>query len=137
MGQGSDRGTQYRSGLYHDNEEQKRLMEASAVAYGNVLKANFRGTGTRITTEIVPKSDYDIAFYYAEDRYQQYLAKPGARMYSSAEPQEISLPPYEQWAPSEWTAELRAKHAPKLPEAFWKEHGPRPRAIIEQPNEPI
>lgn len=43
---------------------------------------------------------------------EQYLAKPGARPYCSAQPQCVSLPPFESWAP----AELHAKHAPKLPE---------------------
>merc|ERR1719217_1331386 len=39
MGQGNDRGTQYRSGLYYFDDEQKALFEASAKAYGEALKA--------------------------------------------------------------------------------------------------
>ena len=29
MGQGNDRGTQYRSGFYYFNDDQKRLIEAA------------------------------------------------------------------------------------------------------------
>merc|ERR1719421_1814362 len=52
MGQGNDRGTQYRSGLYYFNDEQKQLYEASKAAYEAALQAQGRGRGKRITTEI-------------------------------------------------------------------------------------
>jgi peptide-methionine (S)-S-oxide reductase len=45
----------------------------------------------------------------------------------------VSLPPFEEWAP----AALRESHAPKLPEAFWREHGPTPHCVIKSPNAPI
>ena len=70
-------------------------------------------------------------------RWQQYLAKPGARPYCSAQPQCVPLPPYEGWAPSTWGADVLAYHAPKLPEAFWKVHGPKPHCVIRSPNTPI
>ena len=64
----------------------------------------------------------------------QYLAKPGARPYCSAQPQGVSLPPFESWAP----AGLAEKHAPKLPEAFWSAHAPgRGCRVVAAPNEPI
>lgn len=63
----------------------------------------------------------------------RYLAKPGARPYCSAQPQVVSLPPFESWAP----AELKEKHAPKLPEAFWQKHGPKPHCVIRSPHAPI
>jgi len=71
MRQGNDTGTQYRSGIYPQNEEQKLLAEASMKNYQAALdKANL----ATITTEIILSPD----FYYAEDYHQQYLAKnPG------------------------------------------------------------
>ena len=68
MRQGNDVGTQYRSGIYYENEEQKRAAERTRDAFGARLKAEGFGA---ITTEIVPAPD----FFYAEDYHQQYLAK--------------------------------------------------------------
>lgn len=129
MGQGNDRGTQYRSGLYYFTEEQKALCEKSKDAYEGALKAKGKGP---ITTEIAPASNYPEVFYYAEDYHQQYLAKPGARPYCSAQPLQIALPPFETWAPPELSA-----FAPKLPEAFWDKHAPSPHCVIRSPNPPI
>lgn len=71
MGQGNDRGTQYRSGIYVYSEEQKVLAEASKENYQKVLMEAGYG---KITTEILDAPE----FYYAEDYHQQYLAKnPG------------------------------------------------------------
>ena len=50
------------------------------------------GEGSGITTEIVAASNFHgplVPFYYAEDYHQQYLAKPGARPYCSAQPQRV------------------------------------------------
>merc|ERR1739845_4460 len=85
MGQGNDRGTQYRSGIYPDTPDKMVLAESSKEGYEKALK---RG----ITTEIKPLAD--THFFYAEDYHQQYLAKPGARQYCSAQPTGVSLPPY-------------------------------------------
>ena len=68
MRQGNDRGTQYRSGIYVFNEEQRKAAEASRGFYQQVLAKNGYG---RITTEILDAPE----FYYAEDYHQQYLAK--------------------------------------------------------------
>ena len=68
MRQGNDIGTQYRSGIYYEDEEQRRAAEASRDAYQRQLSA--AGFGA-ITTEILPAPE----FYYAEDYHQQYLAK--------------------------------------------------------------
>ena len=68
MQQGNDVGTQYRSGIYYENDEQKRAAERTRDAFGARLKAEGFGA---ITTEIVPAPD----FFYAEDYHQQYLAK--------------------------------------------------------------
>ncbi len=68
MRQGNDVGTQYRSGIYYTNEEQRRAAEASRDVYDKQLS----GAGyPKITTEILPAPE----FYYAEDYHQQYLAK--------------------------------------------------------------
>jgi len=131
MGQGNDRGTQYRSGFYWFDEEQRQLIQASAAAYEAALAK--AGKARKITTEMKAAADFpDGIFYFGEDYHQQYLAKPGARPYCSAQPQVVSLPPFEQWAP----AGLEA-HAPKLPEAFWTKHGPKPHCVIRSPHEPI
>jgi peptide-methionine (S)-S-oxide reductase len=71
MRQGNDVGTQYRSAIYFENEEQRRAAEASRDAYQKRLTEEGYGA---ITTEIAPAGP----FYYAEDYHQQYLAKnPG------------------------------------------------------------
>jgi len=71
MRQGNDVGTQYRSGIYVFDDDQRGAAEASKRAYGEALAA--RGYG-RITTEILEAGP----FYFAEDYHQQYLAKnPG------------------------------------------------------------
>jgi peptide-methionine (S)-S-oxide reductase len=68
MRQGNDVGTQYRSGIYTNSEEQ--LGEALASKQGYQVLLNEAGFDL-ITTEI---RSADV-FYYAEDYHQQYLAK--------------------------------------------------------------
>jgi peptide-methionine (S)-S-oxide reductase len=71
MRQGNDVGTQYRSGIYWHDEEQRALAEQSAAAYATRLR---EAGYPPITTEILRAPE----FYYAEDYHQQYLAKnPG------------------------------------------------------------
>ncbi|MBA3518043.1 MAG: peptide-methionine (S)-S-oxide reductase MsrA [Rhizobiales bacterium] len=67
MRQGNDVGTQYRSGIYVTDEEQRRQAAASRDAYQLALGKR-RGA---ITTEIIDAPD----FFFAEDYHQQYLAK--------------------------------------------------------------
>ncbi len=71
MRQGNDVGTQYRSGIYFYNEEQKMCALKSRDKYQLALsKANFEN----VTTEIQKVQEY----YYAEEYHQQYLARnPG------------------------------------------------------------
>jgi peptide-methionine (S)-S-oxide reductase len=66
--QGNDVGTQYRSGIYYVDEDQKKAAEASRDVFQKQLSAAGYKT---ITTEIAPAPE----FYYAEDYHQQYLAK--------------------------------------------------------------
>ena len=68
MRQGNDVGTQYRSGIYYYDDDQKRAAERTRDAFQSRLAAAGYGA---ITTEIAPAPD----FYYAEDYHQQYLAK--------------------------------------------------------------
>jgi peptide-methionine (S)-S-oxide reductase len=71
MRQGNDVGTQYRSGIYYYDEEQRAAAKGSRDVYQAQLSNAGYG---RITTEILPAPE----FYYAEDYHQQYLAKnPG------------------------------------------------------------
>lgn len=63
MGQGNDRGTQYRSGVYWLDDEQRALAEASKAAYETVL-----GGSAKITTGLRPASDFAACFFYAKGR---------------------------------------------------------------------
>jgi peptide-methionine (S)-S-oxide reductase len=68
MRQGNDVGTQYRSGIYFVNDEQKSTAERARDAYD----AELRSAGKEsVTTAIEPAGP----FYYAEDYHQQYLHK--------------------------------------------------------------
>ena len=68
MRQGGDVGTQYRSGIYYLNEEQKDSSLKTRKSYQEELNKNGFGS---ITTEIIEAAN----FYYAEHNHQQYLAK--------------------------------------------------------------
>ena len=68
MRQGNDIGTQYRSGIYFSNEEEKAIIKKTMEQYQAQLKAN----GLRQITTEVKEADQ---FYYAEHYHQQYLAK--------------------------------------------------------------
>jgi peptide-methionine (S)-S-oxide reductase len=71
MQQGNDVGTQYRSGIYVYDSDQRQAAEASLRAYGQAL----RPLGLpAISTEILDAPE----FFFAEDYHQQYLHKnPG------------------------------------------------------------
>ena len=68
MRQGNDVGTQYRSGIYVADEEERAVAEKVRDLYAVELGKNGYGA---ITTEIAPRGP----FYYAETYHQQYLAK--------------------------------------------------------------
>ena len=68
MRQGNDVGTQYRSAIFVDNNEQQHVAERSRDTYQEQLTAAGYGS---ITTEI----RLAPPFYYAEEYHQQYLAK--------------------------------------------------------------
>lgn len=68
MRQGNDVGTQYRSGIYVCDAQQRALAERTRDAYQQALSVGGFGA---ITTEIVDAP----TFYYAETYHQQYLAR--------------------------------------------------------------
>jgi len=68
MRQGNDRGTQYRSGIYVHDADQRAAADAARTAFAPKLSAAGYGA---ITTEI---TDAPV-FFFAEDYHQQYLAK--------------------------------------------------------------
>jgi peptide-methionine (S)-S-oxide reductase len=68
MRQGNDVGTQYRSGIYVNDDAERNAAEATRYAYAAQLAKAGYGA---ITTEIQPAPE----FYFAEDYHQQYLAK--------------------------------------------------------------
>ncbi|KAK1773188.1 peptide methionine sulfoxide reductase MsrA [Copromyces sp. CBS 386.78] len=61
--QGPDRGTQYRSGIFYHNDEQKKLAEEIT------NKANEQWWGGKIITEILPAKEW----WDAEQYHQLYL----------------------------------------------------------------
>ena len=69
MRQGNDAGTQYRSAIYCDTQEQYDAALRTRDAYQSRLTEAGRGA---ITTEIVYPAP---PFYYAEEEHQQYLSK--------------------------------------------------------------
>ena len=80
--QGNDVGTQYRSGFYWMDEEQRQLIEASKEAYEKAL-----GGDRKITTELAAATDYDEyggCFFYAEDYHQQCAHRPPAPHHAHA-----------------------------------------------------
>lgn len=117
MGQGNDRGSQYRSAIYTFSPGQLELAEASAASYQELISA--RGYGA-ITTEIREGQ----RFYAAEGHHQQYLAKPGSRPYCSAQPSGVPLGdfpgashklPASVWSHYDWSIShciLRGDNAP-------------------------
>ena len=117
MGQGNDRGTQYRSGIYTTSEEQVPMAEASRTAYQQLLSAAGHGT---ITTEIISGQP----FFPAEAYHQQYLAKPGSSPYCSAMPTGQALGefpgadyklPHQVWDHYDWSIShcvLRSDNTP-------------------------
>ncbi len=71
MRQGGDVGTQYRSVIYYDDQDQRLAAEATRRDFHQALTSARLGP---MTTEIRPVGE----FYYAEDYHQQYLARdPG------------------------------------------------------------
>ena len=122
--QGNDAGTQYRSGIYCSTAKQKEMAEASAEVYAKAL-SEAGHPRSEITTEINGPGD-NCAYYFAEDYHQQYLAKPGARPYCSAQPTGVPVP----------AAFLEANGA-KLSAGYWAKYGPRPGCTIQVSNEPV
>ncbi len=80
MRQGNDVGTQYRSGIYVQNEAQREIAERSKRLYQEALHA--RGISSEIVTEI----EFLKNFFPAEDYHQQYDHKPGSRQYCGLRP---------------------------------------------------
>ncbi|EGG20541.1 Ras GTPase [Cavenderia fasciculata] len=64
--QGGDSGTQYRSGIYYHNDQQRVEAEKSR-------DEEQKKHREKIVVEVLPSSH----FYFAEDYHQQYLAKGG------------------------------------------------------------
>ncbi|MFO7630379.1 MAG: peptide-methionine (S)-S-oxide reductase MsrA [Prochlorococcaceae cyanobacterium] len=117
MGQGNDRGSQYRSAIFTSTAAQLALAEASRQRYQEQLSS--AGLGT-ISTEIAN----DQTFFFAEAYHQQYLARPGSRPYCSAQPTGVRLADFEGsrylldpevWNHYDWSIShciLRGENAP-------------------------
>jgi len=105
--QREDRGTQYRSGIYYYNEDQKNLAEKSRNVYEKAI-------GKKIVTEIEPAE----TFYYAENYHQQYDAKPGSRDYHGLAPLNIAMPT--GWAEAEDINNLEYGKTSKAESNCWQ-----------------
>ena len=115
--QGNDRGSQYRSAIYVNDQTLLVEAEASRASYQQRLSG--AGFGA-ITTEIRP----DVRFHPAEAYHQQYLARAGSRPYCSAQPTRVTLEGYEGagflldpavWSFYDWSVShcvLRGDNAP-------------------------
>lgn len=68
MRQGNDVGTQYRSAIYAETDEDLAAAKASKTAYEKALAEAGHGG---VTTEVARAPE----FFYAEEYHQQYLAK--------------------------------------------------------------
>lgn len=66
MRQGNDVGTQYRSAVWWDSDDQREVIEQSVDVFAGRLAAAGKGA---ITTEVGPAP----TFFYAEQYHQQYL----------------------------------------------------------------
>jgi peptide-methionine (S)-S-oxide reductase len=73
--QGADAGTQYRSGIYYHDDEQKRIAE-QVIAKLDAARA----FPAKIVTEVVKAE----TFYPAEDYHQDYFAKNPLQPYCRA-----------------------------------------------------
>lgn len=73
--QGNDVGTQYRSGIYYHDQEQKAAAEKAIAEVNAKLASNVfrRVLGSKVVSELLPAGDY----YLAEEYHQQYLSKGG------------------------------------------------------------
>lgn len=121
----------YRSGAYYFDDEQKALVEASKAAYEAAMGA--RGFG-KIATQIACARDFGPEpFFYAEDYHQQYLAKPGARPYCSAEPRQVELPPFETWVRARARARVSATRCALRADASRADGARRARARPARP----
>lgn len=73
--QGADVGTQYRSGIYYHDEEQKRVAEEV------IGELNAQGIwGRPIVTEVAPLDNFSVA----EDYHQEYFARNPYQPYCQA-----------------------------------------------------
>jgi peptide-methionine (S)-S-oxide reductase len=73
MRQGNDVGSQYRSAIYTDGDDQAAAAKASLDMYQERLTAAGHG---EITTEVRPVDGVPpVPFFYAEGYHQQYLSK--------------------------------------------------------------
>eukprot|EP00948_MAST-09A_sp_MAST-9A-sp1_P002792 g2792.t1 len=152
MGQGHDRGTQYRSAIYPTTPAQLLLASAGKAVYEKALRDKNAGQGKVITSEIRPvtpttlpdgKKSEAVAIYYAEDYHQQYLAKPGSRKYCSAMPTGVNFPDIDTSTlkiptatPKNVVDDVKKESTRKLNDAFWEKHF-FPGCVLNVPNDQI
>lgn len=74
--QGNDIGTQYRSGIYYHNDDQRKVVEQTLQQVQQQLDSGTyprRTAGKKIMVEVAEASD----FWIAEEYHQRYLEKGG------------------------------------------------------------
>ncbi|GAA4189465.1 peptide-methionine (S)-S-oxide reductase MsrA [Microbacterium oryzae] len=78
--QGADRGTQYRSAMFYESDEQRALFEAARERAAEIWDAPVGDEEGTIVTRIEPLGD----FYDAEDYHQDFFAKNPTQGYCLA-----------------------------------------------------
>lgn len=78
--QGADRGTQYRSAMFYEDDAQKALFAAARERAGEIWDAPVGTTEGTIVTTLEPLG----AFYDAEDYHQDFFAKNPTQGYCLA-----------------------------------------------------
>lgn len=86
--QGGDKGTQYRSCIFVDDQDLLQEALASKETFEQALTKSGKRTSPIVTQIESPMPK----FWYAEDYHQQYDMKPGSRGYCGLKPTGVKFP---------------------------------------------
>ena len=104
--------------MYVNDPNQLEVAKKAAEVFGAQL-------GRPVTSEMLCPAPQ---FYHAEAYHQQYLAKPGARKYCSAQPQGVDL---------DMALEDYGNFPPLLGPEYWKKYAPSPHCVLKESDAPF